>query len=247
MMDHGLPTVTGPQMAAVDKAMVEVCGLDLVQVMEVAGRAVAIVARHLWQPANAERIAVLCGSGGNGGDGLVCGRYLHGWGIPVELWLMRPPAEMRGLAGHQLEVCRRIGMTIIEPDRPPDFTDAALIVDGLFGFGLSAPPGGRAAASIVAANGANVPVLAIDIPSGVDATSGSTMEPAVVAGTTVTLGLPKWGLIRNAGPAHAGRVLVADIGIPAAAYAAVGIPQTLVFREAEFVWLDGTPWRPERP
>lgn len=232
-------------MAAVDHAMVDVCGLELMQVMEIAGRAVAIVTRSFWrQQDHAGPVAILCGSGGNGGDGFVCGRYLFGWGIPVELWLMRPARTMSGLAGHQLDVCRRIGMTIVESDRSAVFDAAALIVDGLFGFGLSAAPHGRAAELIEAANRANAPIIAIDIPSGIDSTSGIAMEPAIVASTTVTLGLPKQGLIQQAGPSHTGQVLVADIGIPATAYAAVGIPPTDLFRRTEFVGLDGNPWYP---
>jgi len=247
MIDRTIPLVTGPQMAAVDTAMVEVCGLELMQVMETAGRAVAIVARRLWlQDGDGGAMVILCGSGGNGGDGFVCGRYLHGWGIPVELWPMRPPAEMRGLAGHQLEVCRRIGMTIVEPNRRPVFDGAGLVIDGLFGFGLSAPPRDRAAALIQAANAAPAPILAIDIPSGIDSTTGVAMEPAIAAAWTLTLGLPKTGLLRASGPDHAGRVIVADIGIPAAAYRAVGIPETAVFHDTEFVDLEGAPWRPDR-
>ncbi len=234
-------------MAAVDRAMVETCGLELVQVMETAGRAVAIVARHLWRRNGAGGVVViLCGSGGNGGDGFVSGRYLHGWGIPVELWPMQPPAELHGLAGHQCDVCRRIGITIVEPDHAPVFETAGLIVDGLFGFGLSAPPRKRAAALIEAANTAAAPTLAIDIPSGIDSTTGAALEPAIVAAGTVTLGLPKAGLVRAAGPDHAGRVIVADIGIPAAAYRAAGVPETAVFHDAEFVESNGAPWRPDR-
>ena len=240
-----MPTVTGEQMAAVDRAMVEVCGLDLLQVMETAGRAVAVVTRAIWRQGGAGKpVVILCGSGGNGGDGFVCGRFLHGWGIPVELWPMRPSAEMAGLAGHQLDVCRRIGMTIIPADRRPAFETAGAIVDGLFGFGLSGPPKGRAAQSIAVANKAECPVIAIDIPSGVDSTTGAALEPAIVATTTVTLGLPKQGLVQGAGPAHAGQVIVADIGIPNAAYTAAGIPATDCFRNAEFLGLDGIPWQP---
>ncbi len=244
MIDRMFPLVTGSQMAAVDTAMAEVCGLELVQVMETAGRAVAIVTRQVWRRGGAGgAVVVLCGSGGNGGDGFVCGRYLHGWGIPVELWPMRPSGELHGLAGHQCEVCRRIGMTIVEPDCAPAFGTAGLIVDGLFGFGLSAPPRDRAAALIEAANAAASPTLAIDIPSGIDSTTGVAMEPAIAAAWTVTLGLPKVGLVRAAGPDHAGRVIVADIGIPAAAYRAAGIPETAVFHDTEFADLNGAHWR----
>ena len=246
MNTSSLPIVTGQQMAAVDKAMAEVCGLDLMQVMEVAGRAVAIVARHWWRRSVAKgTVTILCGSGGNGGDGFVCGRYLFGWGIPVELWPVRISAEMRGLAAHQLAVCHKIGMTVIEPGRTPSFDNASLILDGLFGFGLSAAPTGRAAELIRAANASPAPILAIDIPSGIDATTGHAFHPAVRADSTVTLGLPKQGLLQGSGVSHTGTVVIADIGIPTAAYQAVGIPPTTAFQTAAFTDLAGRPVWPE--
>jgi NAD(P)H-hydrate epimerase len=85
-------------------------------------------------------------------------------------------------------------------------------------------------------------MLSIDIPSGIDATTGIAHSPTVLADVTLTLGLPKLGLLTGDGPQHAGQVIVADIGIPAAAYAAVGIAQTSIFNSAEFVTLDGQPW-----
>lgn len=237
-----LPVVTGEQMAAVDKAMVAVCGLELMQVMETAGRAVAVIARRRWHRAGATgHIAILCGSGGNGGDGFVCGRYLASWGIPVELWLMRSSSELRGLTAHQLTVCRKIGMTIVEPELPADFGNASLLVDGLFGFGLSAPPSGRAAALIQAANASPAPILAIDIPSGIEATAGNALGPVIRAECTVTLGLPKQGLLQKVGERCAGTVVVADIGIPAAAYRAAGIPLTAAFQTTAYCDLAGEP------
>lgn len=234
-----LPIVTGAQMAAVDTAIVQVCGLELMQVMETAGRAVAVVARQL-QPRGP--IAVLCGSGGNGGDGFVCARYLAGWGFAVDCWLSKPAMEMSGLAAHQMNVCRNLEIPVHNPDAAIDFGSDALIVDGLFGFGLAAAPVNRAANLIEASNRSGIPVISIDLPSGVDATSGAAYRPAISASLTVTLGLPKVGLLTGDGPIHAGQVVVADIGIPAAASAAAGIPRTPIFDSAEFVTLDGLPW-----
>ncbi len=239
MRSPDIPVVTGAQMAAVDKALVAVCGLELVQIMETAGRAVAVVARHM-QPGGS--VAILCGSGGNGGDGLVCARYLAGWGFGVECWLTKDPGEMRGLAAHQLQICEKIGVPISGPGTPIDFTGIELVVDAIFGFGLTAAPFGRAAQLIEAANNSGAMILAVDLPSGVDSTSGAALFPSIVAGITITLGLPKQGLLVGDGPAQSGRVLVADIGIPTAAYATVGIAQTTIFDSAEFITLDGRPW-----
>lgn len=236
-----IPVVSGVRMAAVDRAMAEVCGLDLMQVMEIAGRSVAIQARMLTRAAGVgpHRIAVLCGSGGNGGDAMVCARYLAGWGWQCALWLATPSAELRGLAAHQLQICRRLGLAIHEPGEPLDPQDAELIVDGIFGFGLSAPVRGHARQMIVAANAHPAPTLAIDLPSGIHATTGELLGTAIDAHATLTLGLPKLGLVRGMGPSHAGSVTVADIGVPASAYEVAGIPLTSAFRNAEFIALEG--------
>ena len=208
--------------------------------METAGRAVAIAIRHV-QPQGS--IAILCGSGGNGGDGLVCARYLAGWGYDVQCWLTKPAAELHGLAAHQLRICQKLGIPIVEPDernrfrrcRPASSTPSSAL-------GSSTRPSGRAAQLIEAANRATAPILAIDIPSGVDSTWEPRMSRRSLPDLTLTLGLPKQGLLIGDGPAHAGTVVVADIGIPAAAYASVGIPLTSDFRSAELVTLDGRPW-----
>jgi hydroxyethylthiazole kinase-like uncharacterized protein yjeF len=234
-----IPIVTGSQMAAVDRAMVDVCGLDLLQVMEIAGRAVASTAR-IVQPRGS--VTILCGSGGNGGDGLVCARYLTGWGYAVRCVLTRPASELRGLAAHQHQICKKLGIPVDDSPANIELSGAGLIVDAIFGFGLSAAPSGRAAQLIEAANRSSAPILAIDLPSGLDSDSGAAYIPSIVADTTLTLGLPKQGLLTAGGPAHAGTIVVADIGIPTVAYAAVGIPHTSVFDHAEFVTLDGRLW-----
>lgn len=233
-----IPAVTGKQMGAVDQAMVEVCGLDLLQVMEVAGRAVAIAARELADRCESgpEPIAVLCGTGGNGADAMVCARYLTGWNRTSELWLVQPAGDYRGLAAHQLRICQKLGMVVHESDEPLfTFPCTKMFVDGLFGFGLNAPVTGRAEQMIRAANAMVQPTISIDIPSGIHATTGEVLGVAIEAKETVTLGLPKVGLRRGQGRERAGWVTVADIGIPHAAYAAVGIPLTPLFWDAEFV------------
>jgi NAD(P)H-hydrate epimerase len=237
--DPPMPVVTGAQMAAVDRAIVDFCGLELMQVMEVAGRSVAVAVRALYPSAS---VAILCGSGGNGGDGFVCARYLAGWEYEVQCWLDRPAADLGGLAAHQLQICQQLGIPLIESDEAIDFTSTKVIVDGLFGFGLTSAPRGHAVRLIEGANHARRPLLSIDIPSGLDATTGTAHAPTVRADVTLTLALPKLGLLTGDGPQHAGQVIVADIGIPAAAYAAVGIAQTSIFNSAEFVTLDGRPW-----
>jgi NAD(P)H-hydrate epimerase len=118
--------------------------------------------------------------------------------------------------------------------------DAHLVVDAIFGTGLSRKPEGTFAAWIEAINGCGLPVIAIDVPSGLDADTGVAYAPCVRANTTVTLGLAKSGLLIGDGPVLAGDVWVADIGVPFEAYSAVGVevPRAL-FAESDMVRLPG--------
>lgn len=240
-MAAGLPIVTGEQMAAVDRAMFGRCGLALLQVMELAGWSVAEFARLRWlgrRPATdprRARVIVLCGTGGNGGDGMVAARYLHGWGAHVEVVLSSLPDPKRGIAAHQLQVLERIGVPTSVHQEGAAFDDAELIIDGLLGFGSQGSPRGAVAKLIQAANAHPAAVLAIDLPSGLDASTGECGDPCLRASGTVTLALPKAGLLTAPGLDVAGDIAVADIGVPPAAYDEAGIPWTPAFATARFI------------
>jgi NAD(P)H-hydrate epimerase len=229
-----IPTVTGEQMAAVDRAMVEVLTLDIRQIMETAGRQVAIFARRmLGGDPRGKRVVAVCGTGGNGGDGMVAARYLHGWGAEVEIVLSHEPEpERQGVAAQQLAILRAMGMTAVASGELPA---ADLIIDGLLGFSTRSAPTGPVADLIAALNRQSAPILAIDLPSGLQATSGEPFDPAVTATVTLTLGLPKTALLVAAARKHAGELWLADIGIPLQAYAAVGLEIGPLFAQEEFL------------
>jgi len=229
-----LPAVTGPQMAAVDRAMVDVLGLDIRQVMETAGRQVAVFARRMLDgDPRGKMVAVLCGTGGNGGDGIVAARYLHGWGADVWILLSREPdPDRHAVAAHQLAVLRAMGVRAGVTGNLPS---CALIIDGLLGFSTTSPPSGVTAELIRAANAADAPVLSIDVPSGLHASTGEPFDPTIQATVTLTLGLPKTGLVAEQSRVVIGDLWVADIGIPLAAYAAAGITVGPVFATDEFL------------
>jgi NAD(P)H-hydrate epimerase len=229
-----LPVVTGEQMAAVDRAMVDVLGLDIRQVMETAGRQVAVFARRmLGGDPSGHRIVVLCGTGGNGGDGMVAARYLQGWGADVRVILSREPdPERHAVAAHQLAVLRAMG---VPADVSPDIPACDLIIDGLLGFSTRSAPMGATADLIRAANTAGAPILAIDLPSGLPASTGEPFDPTIRATTTLTLGLPKTGLLVESAQSVVGELWIADIGIPLAAYAAAGMAVGPVFARDEFL------------
>jgi len=213
-----LPTLSSSQVKQVDALCAERFGIPVDWLMEAAGWQVA---RLTGQPA-----AVVCGVGNNAGDGLAAARHLHRWGRLAGVCCVEA-TRLQGPAARQLEALRRVGVEVLDELR---LEGAEVILDAIFGTGLSRPPEGRFAEWIEAINASGKPVVAIDVPSGLDAESGVAYAPCVRAGTTITLGLPKKGL-------H-GPVLVADIGVPFEAYAAVGahVPPDL-FARAEVVRL----------
>jgi NAD(P)H-hydrate epimerase len=231
-----IPALTAQQMATIDRIMAEDFGVEAMQLMEVAGHAVAAFARDqlLGGDVRGKRVIVLCGSGGNGGDGMVAARFLHAWGAALEIWLGRQPEQGRGLAWHQLSILERLGMQIIEPSLDPALPPADLIIDGLLGFSISGAPAGAIAALIRAANTHPAPVLAIDVPSGLDATSGTVFDPCIRADATLTLALPKTGLLASEARAVIGSLTVADIGVPPQAYSRLGLTIEPLFSTSDF-------------
>jgi ADP-dependent NAD(P)H-hydrate dehydratase / NAD(P)H-hydrate epimerase len=203
LSSSALPTLSSSQVKQVDVLCAERFGIPTDWLMEAAGWQVA---RFVGQPA-----AVVCGVGNNAGDGLAAARHLHRWGRLASVSCV-DPARLRGPAARQLDALRRTG---VEVSDELDLARAEVVVDAIFGTGLTRAPEGRFAEWIDAINASGKPVIAVDVPSGLDAESGVTYAPCVRASTTITLGLPKKGLT--------GRVLVADIGVPLEAYAAVGV------------------------
>jgi NAD(P)H-hydrate epimerase len=127
---------------------------------------------------------------------------------------------LRGAAARELEALRKLGVPI---SSRLDLNGAEVVVDALFGTGLSRPPEGVFAEWIGTINSSGARVVAVDLPSGLDADSGVAYAPTVRAQLTVTLGLPKPGLLMGDGPRVSGEVWVADIGVPFEAYAAIGV------------------------
>jgi NAD(P)H-hydrate epimerase len=230
-----IPVLTGEEMSAVDRAMFDACGLDVLQVMEVAGRAVASWIRaELFQGRVGDRrIVFLCGSGGNGGDGLVAAKYLDGWGAQVSI-VQSSIAPATSITGHQLEVMRRLG---VEPRSDDSIPECDVIVDAMLGFGATGAPRGRTAELIAMTNRSGLPVVSVDLPSGLDATAGTIHDPCITAASTITLGLPKTGLLSAGARKKTGRVVVADIGIPMRAFEAAGLPAPSFRWETDFLEL----------
>lgn len=235
-----VPALTPAQMATIDRIMIDELGVDVLQLMELAGQAVAAWARQkpLQGDARGKRVLILAGSGGNGGDALVAARLLHAWGAAVTVQLSHPADALRGAAAHQVRALAALGLPIVfssAPAEPDPLPETDLIIDGLLGFSLDGPPRAAAARLITAANEHSAPILAIDLPSGLDGLSGEPYEPCIRAEATLTLALPKRGLLAPAARAFIGELALADIGVPPEAYARLGLDVPPLFAEASVV------------
>jgi NAD(P)H-hydrate epimerase len=202
-----LPDATGQR--ALDQWAIEDRGIPGAELMERAGTGLAEVASRA---ALSGTITVVCGKGNNGGDGFVCARLLRQRGRQVRVLLLGSPAELVGDAAANLE---RLPGNPPEPFKAQRLEGSAAVVDAILGTGFSGQAREPAAGAIEAINAlTGAVVIACDVPSGVDASTGEVTGPAVRAAETVTFAAGKPGLWIAPGKAHAGRVTVIDIGIP---------------------------------
>ena len=224
--------LTPAEMAEADRLTIA-GGVSGIELMENAGRAVAdAVARRF--PRSAPGVCVVAGPGNNGGDGFIAARVLAERGFPVRLLLV---GERESLKGDAAEAARRWPGTI-EPVSSQAIEGSGIIVDALFGAGLDRPVSGLPRAAIEAINAAGVPVIAVDLPSGVNGGSGAVMGDAVRATETVTFFRRKPGHVLLPGRLHCGPVEVADIGIPASV---LGRVRPRVFVNCPTLWASHFP------
>lgn len=204
---HATALLTCKQMAAVDQAAIK-AGQSGTDLMARAGQAVVDAIQARWQPG---RVSVVCGPGNNGGDGFVIARLLKASGWTVRLALLGQltalPESAQAHAAHWSGPIEDLNTHLLDTD---------LVVDALFGAGLSRPLSGQAAAWTTALAASQVPVCAVDIPSGVSGDTGEAQGPVAAADLTVTFFRKKIGHVLYPGPDFCGELILADIGIPAA-------------------------------
>ncbi len=215
-----LPFLSTEQMVEVDRAMIDDFRIELLQMMENAGRNLAHLARSRFfsDDPRDKKVVVLAGSGGNGGGALVCARRLHNYGADVSVYITKEVEGFSPVAAHQLDILLRMDVPVAISGLSPDTPKAELIIDGIIGYSLKGSPRGEAAVLIKWANRQSVPILALDAPSGVDTTSGRIYEPAIKATVTMTLALPKEGLRAHGVKEYVGELYLADISVPPSLY-----------------------------
>jgi len=219
-----VPAVTAEEMRSVDRIAVEEVGLTLPRMMEHAGRTLALQVLETRSGEGNGPVVVLAGGGGNGGGGLVCARHLANRGVPTTVVLDREPEALSGVPGEQLDILGHTDASVTGEGEPPE---PALVVDALLGYGLSGAPRGRAATLVEWTASVTTPVLSLDVPSGVDATTGERPGVSVWPDLTLTLARPKTGLTGR----H-GRLVLADLGIPGAVYEQLSIPVVSPFGDS---------------
>lgn len=228
-------------MIEVDRAMMADFKIELIQMMENAGRNLAHLARtrFLGGDPRGKRVVILAGTGGNGGGALVAARRLHNWGAEVQVYITRPAPDFTPVPAHQLDILRRMQIHIGFAADLANQRGCEVILDGVIGYSLKGAPRGSAADLIRWANAQEAPTLALDAPSGVDTTTGTVYDPAIRAAATMTLALPKQGFLAPSVAAQLGELYVADISVPPSLYAepALGLNIGPLFAQEDIVRL----------
>ncbi len=200
--------VTAAEQYAADKQTIK-AGTPGIELMERAGKGVTDIMLTRWPP---RPVLVVCGTGNNGGDGFVIARLLTEAGWPVTVTIIGDERAIKGDAAEALSRWRRKGGALAEWNEEL-CTNAELVVDAIFGVGVTRPLEGGYAEIIGALAASDIPSVAVDMPSGLHADSGEVMGIALPAVLTITFHRPKWGLLRGHGPHYSGDLVVVDIGL----------------------------------
>lgn len=215
-----IPSVNEAQMREADRIAEKEFGLSILQMMENAGRNLALNVMEIAQWDKDKTITIAAGTGGNGGGGICSARHLLNRGYKINLLLTKNINEYKGPAKKQLNILLKSGFIPLLPENAKAVLSRAdVIVDALIGYSLRGAPKGRTEEYIILINSLGKKVLALDLPSGVNATTGETPGVCIKADRTLTLALPKPGLTNPV----AGDLYLADIGIPPEVFRQLGI------------------------
>lgn len=217
-----LPVLSAEAMRLADRLTIDDFGIPSVQLMETAGRATAEVVDERYGPARGQSIVCFCGTGNNGGDGLVIARFLAGWGAKATVVILGATEKMSDETARNFRLLKKLAaradeielLTFEENTGPGAFAGADLYVDAMLGTGLTSAPRPPIDRVVRWLNEQSTPVVAVDIPTGVNSDTGEVLDEAVRADITVTMGALKAGLVLGEGSQAAGTIEIADIGIP---------------------------------
>jgi hydroxyethylthiazole kinase-like uncharacterized protein yjeF len=229
--------LTASEMANLDRQTIEEIGVPGIVLMENAAQGAAAFYLEVVPDLLSRRIAVLAGTGNNGGDGFALARIFHNRGAEVRVFCLRSPDRLAGDALTNFQILRKINVPVVVWDEAQGFDEqwkavqeSDAVIDAILGTGLNSEVRGLFGKIMEALNALSVPVLAVDIPSGLDATTGKPLGIAVRATATATFGFPKIGQVIYPGSDYVGQLRVVDIGIPSGLAESSGVRR---------YWLDG--------
>jgi NAD(P)H-hydrate epimerase len=227
------------QMRDADRRTIDEIGIPAIVLMENAGRQVVAAMEATFEDLADSSVAVLCGRGNNGGDGFVVARTLLQRGVDVSVFVVGALADIRGDARTNLEVLGRLGLSVVEiADGQAwelhfsEISTSDVIVDALFGTGLKTPLQGMLETVVADVNASGIPVVSVDLPSGMSADTHELIGDCITATVTITLGAPKIPLVLPPAELQAGDIVIADIGIPSEVIDAVDGPRTELLTRA---------------
>ena len=215
-----MKVVTSQQMREIDRKAIEENNLSGLILMENAGLRIFQSLKNIYPDLRLKKIVIFTGSGNNGGDGFVVARHLYNYGVKVKVFLLSHSSKIKGEAEENLNIINKMGVELIETETTKleeiqrAIQNSDLIIDAILGTGLQRKVTGLKAKIIDLINISNKEVVAIDVPSGLDTDTGKVEGPCIKATHTITLALPKIGLLIFPGASYAGKVTVEDIGIP---------------------------------
>ena len=235
-----IPSLTSAQMAQVDDLAARHFGIELCQLMENAGKNVAEVARIVLGGVRGKEIAIICGKGNKAGDGLIAARFLSNWGAkPARVIMACHPDELIPEVRQQYGVLKSMFVEILHLTDSLRFEDVIkksdLAIDALIGYNIDGDPRGRYAEFINFANENAKKILAIDVPTGLNPDTGEPYNPCIKADATITLGLPKKGLLEKRAKDFVGKLYLGDIGIPHEVFEKLGWSFPKVFEKQSII------------
>ncbi len=245
-MSPNIPVFGVEAMRRLDQLAIEQDSIPSLILMERAGFGVFQKLCEWFAPIEKRSVAVMVGKGNNGGDGMVAARYLHEAGARVHLWLTCDPSQFQGDSATQWRILQALkvpALAIPEPPHPDLFRDEDLLVDALLGTGTRGVVQPPLSTLIEAMNASGRPIVAIDIPSGLNGETGESLGAAVRATYTVTMAFPKRGFFQNVGPGHVGQWVAVPIGIPPSRVAEVEPAAWVVSEQQVRAWLPC--WAPD--